>query len=44
MPTRVLIVAPMSSGVSLKTQELYLLVFLARYADVLQHFISVYDR
>ena len=33
-----------STGVSLKTQELYLLVFLTRYLDVFYGYISVYSR
>lgn len=33
-----------SLGVSLKTQKLYLLVFLARYSDLFFHFISWYHR
>ncbi|XP_019435482.1 PREDICTED: ER lumen protein-retaining receptor A-like, partial [Lupinus angustifolius] len=31
------------SGISLKTQELYALVFLARYLDLFTDFISVYN-
>ncbi|KAM1032984.1 hypothetical protein TB2_036035 [Malus domestica] len=31
------------SGISLKTQELYALVFLARYLDLFTNFISVYN-
>lgn len=31
------------SGISLKTQELYALVFLTRYLDLLTSFISVYN-
>lgn len=31
------------SGISLKTQELYALVFLARYIDLFTDFISVYN-
>uniref|UniRef100_A0A1D1XQ54 ER lumen protein-retaining receptor n=1 Tax=Anthurium amnicola TaxID=1678845 RepID=A0A1D1XQ54_9ARAE len=31
------------AGVSLKTQELYALVFLARYLDLLTDFISLYN-
>ncbi|KAL5576984.1 hypothetical protein UlMin_018683 [Ulmus minor] len=31
------------SGISLKTQELYALVFLTRYLDLLTDFISVYN-
>ena len=30
-------------GISLKTQELYLIVFVARYADLFSHFYSVYN-
>ena len=30
-------------GISLKTQELYLIVFLARYADLFSHFYSYYN-
>lgn len=30
-------------GISLKTQELYALVFLARYLDLFTDFISVYN-
>ena len=33
-----------STGVSLKTQELYLLVFLTRYVDLFFRFVSVYNR
>ena len=32
------------AGVSLKTQELYLLVFLTRYLDLFLRFISFYNR
>ena len=39
-----LLALPPSLGVSLKTQQLYLLVFLARYGDLLWTFISVYNR
>ena len=31
-------------GISLKTQELYLIVFVARYADLFSHFYSLYNR
>lgn len=31
------------SGISLKTQELYAIVFLARYLDLFSDFISVYN-
>ncbi|CAL8147394.1 unnamed protein product [Prunus armeniaca] len=31
------------SGVSLKTQELYVLVFLSRYLDLFTNFVSVYN-
>ncbi|KAG7034661.1 ER lumen protein-retaining receptor A [Cucurbita argyrosperma subsp. argyrosperma] len=31
------------SGISLKTQELYAIVFLARYLDLLTDFISIYN-
>lgn len=31
------------AGVSLKTQELYAVVFLARYLDIFTHFISIYN-
>jgi len=31
------------SGISLKTQELYALVFLTRYLDLFTDFISVYN-
>ncbi|XP_020575913.1 ER lumen protein-retaining receptor A-like [Phalaenopsis equestris] len=31
------------SGISLKTQELYVLVFLTRYLDLLTVFVSVYN-
>ena len=31
------------AGVSLKTQELYLLVFVTRYLDLLYSFISLYN-
>jgi ER lumen protein retaining receptor len=31
------------AGVSLKTQELYLLVFLTRYVDIFWNFISIYN-
>lgn len=31
------------AGISLKTQELYALVFAARYLDILTHFISFYN-
>ena len=30
-------------GISLKTQELYLIVFVARYADLFSHFYSLYN-
>lgn len=30
-------------GISLKTQELYALVFLARYLDIVTNFISLYN-
>ena len=30
-------------GISLKTQELYLIVFVARYADLFSHFYSYYN-
>lgn len=31
------------SGISLKTQELYALVFATRYLDIFTHFISLYN-
>jgi ER lumen protein retaining receptor len=31
------------SGISLKTQELYCLVFIARYLDIFWNFISMYN-
>ena len=31
-------------GISLKTQELYLIVFVARYADLFSHFYSFASR
>ena len=31
------------AGVSLKTQELYALVFAARYLDLFVHFVSLYN-
>ena len=30
-------------GISLKTQELYLIVFVSRYADLFSHFYSYYN-
>lgn len=32
-----------SVGISLKTQELFLLVFVTRYVDLVFHFVSVYN-
>jgi len=32
-----------AAGISLKTQELYLMVFLARYVDLFTNFISMYN-
>lgn len=32
-----------SSGVSLKTQELYAIVFATRYLDILTSFVSIYN-
>ena len=32
-----------AAGVSIKTQEALLLVFLARYSDLFQHFVSLYN-
>lgn len=34
----------LSPGISLKTQELFLVVFVARYVDFFFHFISLYNR
>lgn len=33
----------MSVGLSCKTQEIYLMVFLIRYMDLFMYFISVYN-
>ena len=38
-----LIASKSSLGVSLKTQELFFLVFLTRYLDLFTHFVSVYN-
>nr|CCA19520.1 ER lumen protein retaining receptor putative [Albugo laibachii Nc14] len=32
-----------ASGISLKSQELFLLVFITRYLDLLTHFVSLYN-
>lgn len=33
----------MCAGVSLKSQELFFIVFVTRYLDLLTHFVSVYN-
>lgn len=35
--------APAPAGISLKTLELYLLVFLTRYVDLFTNFVSLYN-
>jgi ER lumen protein retaining receptor len=32
-----------SSGISFKTQALYVAVFVARYPDLVYHYISIYN-
>jgi ER lumen protein retaining receptor len=38
-----LIIINISTGISYRTQEIYLVVFLARYWDLLLYFVSVYN-
>ena len=40
-PARCLTPTPRSPGISLKTQELYALVFVCRYLDLFTNFISL---
>lgn len=41
--TNMCAVGSVSSGISLKSQELFFLVFVTRYLDLLTHFVSVYN-